>query len=94
MERFHALSEIQTRDLTKKGLRLPDIFRFFQHLYSDQRPDEEGIKTRNPVTSPPAVHSDQRPDEEGIKTKAPHMSSKGAHSDQRPDEEGIKTLQP
>ena len=36
---------IQTRDLTKKGLRLGPAGEVGVFLHSDQRPDEEGIKT-------------------------------------------------
>ena len=38
--------EIQTRDLMKKGLRPIEGQRWMGQIYSNQRPDEEGITTR------------------------------------------------
>ena len=78
----------------KKGLRplRPSLLR--RGVFSDHRPDEEGIKTM--ATGTPSTRdwvSDHRPDEEGIKTTVERvMTAARELSDHRPDEEGIKTL--
>ena len=59
---------VPTRDLMKKGLRLLLLLLLVLLLCSNERPDEEGIKTFRFSTMLAIVRSNERPDEEGIKT--------------------------
>ena len=63
---------IPTADLMKKGLRRNTPCNCRPLVYSNRRPDEEGIKTAGQgADDGPGVHSNRRPDEEGIKTTCP-----------------------
>ena len=72
---FSRASTFQTTDLMKKGLRPPASTCSEDAVFSDHRPDEEGIKTDQSGARRRAMRvSDHRPDEEGIKTSAPRQS--------------------
>ena len=57
----------------KKGLRHSLFIAFSLLIYSNKRPDEEGIKTPRGSAATSQRYSNKRPDEEGIKTESPPL---------------------
>ena len=79
-----------TNDLKKKGLRLR-LDRCPASESTNQRPEKEGIKTRNDCLHKTFLRTNQRPEKEGIKTSISSCISAISLTNQRPEKEGIKT---